>query len=281
MRITSVHCWKENLELKRPYSIAYHTVSAVENLFVLLTTDSGQYGIGAGAPAGFVTGENMAESLSQLSSFLPGFLVNKDIRNLPALLRQIHQYLSPFPAARAASDIALHDLWAQFLDKPLVDWFGRIHQSLPTSITIGIKDRVEETLEEAQEFMDLGFKIIKLKTGRSAEVDAETFSCLREKVGPNIKIRVDANQGYQAEDLIKFAQATASLEVEFYEQPLAPDNLAGMLELPPELAAKSAADENLHSPKDAINLASHPRHFGIYNIKLMKCGGVAEAMQIA
>ncbi len=281
MKIVAVACWKENLALKRPYTIAYHTVSAVENLFVLLKTDDGQYGIGAGAPAPYVTGERTADSLALLQANVETLLVGKDIRHYKSMLKETYERMLHFPAARAAVDIALHDLWGKFINLPLTEWFGLAQYRLPTSITIGIKETVEQTLEEAREFVDLGFRIIKLKTGHSVEQDIETFRRLREVVGPDIAIRIDANQGYSPEGLQTFAKATEQWKVEFYEQPFPPDRVDWMQSIPNDLAMLCAADENMHDASQAIQLAAAPLPFGIYNIKLMKCGGISEALRIA
>ena len=126
-----------------------------------------------------------------------------------------------------------------------------------------------------------GFQIIKLKIGDNLEKDVEVFSRLRELVGPDIKIRVDANQGYSVEDLIQFAQRTEADNVEFYEQPFPPKKLEMMLQLPAHLRKAAAADEDLHDALDAMQLAQSPQPYGIHNIKLMKCGGLQEARKMA
>jgi L-alanine-DL-glutamate epimerase-like enolase superfamily enzyme len=185
------------------------------------------------------------------------------------------------PAARTAVDIALHDLLSKHFNIPLVDMLGRVHHSLPTSITIGIKPTIEETLEEAEEYYLKGFKIIKLKIGKSVEQDVETTRKLHEKVGHNMKIRVDANQGYSPENLRNYAQQTEGLGLELIEQPSKKDRVQEMFEVPENLRKVCAADESLQTPSDALKLASIPKAFGIYNIKLMKCGGIYPAMQIA
>lgn len=281
MQITKVKTWQEDLELTKPYSIAFRTISSVENLFVLLETSNGDYGIGAGSPAEFVTGEKITDSLKHLNDHLEQCLLKKDIRQLPALLKSVEHSFSNFPAARAAIDIALFDLFSKTLNQPLVDFLGRSHPNgMLTSITIGIK-ALEETLEEALMNIKSGFQIIKLKTGKSVEADVETFSKLREKVGKNIVIRVDANQGYSVEDLIEFAQKTQHLNVEFFEQPFPPHQLDKMKKLPIDLAKQCAADEDLHLPSDAMHLSIPDQLYGIYNIKLMKCGGINPALKIA
>jgi len=280
MRITKAICWKEDLELTRPYTIAYQTISAVQNLFVRLETENGTVGLGAGSPGEWVTGETIDDSLAGLQNHLENLLVGKDLRHFRSIIRESRRELPKLPAAQAAIDIALYDAFGQSVGVPLVKLFGQCHQSLPTSITIGIKS-LEETLEEAAEHMASGFKVIKLKTGSDVEADVETFSKLRAKVGPGIKIRVDANQGYQPKDLNTFVNAVRNLNLEFVEQPVPNHKLELMMQIPAQLREICAADEDLHDARDAVRLARPSRPFGIYNIKLMKCGGINEALRIA
>jgi L-Ala-D/L-Glu epimerase len=279
MKIRSIRTWKENLDLSRPYTIAYKTIDHVENLFVVLELDNGLTGMGSGSPAEFVTGENIDLSAALLADVAEPLLLGKDIRELRNLLREVASALAEQPAALAAIDIALHDAFSQYLGLPLVDYLGRVHDKFPTSVTIGIKS-IEETLEDAREFLSAGFRAIKLKTGLDVEQDIERFRRLREICGPDIKIRVDANQGYGIPALLAFAEAVKQ-DVELHEQPLPPNRLDDMLQLPAALRSICAADEDLHHAQDAVQMAHHPHPYGIYNIKLMKCGGILPALRIA
>ena len=280
MKISQIRAWKENVELTRPYSIAYRRIDHVENVFLYLELENGTACIGAGSPAEFVTGETVSDSIGALNDYAEELLLGQDVRHFRALIRQAERLMPAARAARAAVDIALHDAFAQYLGIPLVNFLGRAHHRLPTSITIGIQ-ALDDTLREAAEFVQAGFRVIKLKTGKSVEADIETVARLRETVGPDIGIRVDANQGYSVADLRRFAAATQACRIEFFEQPLPPGHLESMLTLPESLRRRCAADEDLHSPADAVNMAATPQPYGIFNIKLMKCGGVRAAGQIA
>jgi len=281
LQITTVKSWSEHLELTRPYSISYRTIESVENLFVYLETANGLWGLGAGSPAEFVTGETIEAGKVALKDKLESLLLGKDIRLLTKHSRRLARKMPDTPAARAAADIALHDLFAKYLHLPLVDVLGKVHRFLPTSITIGIKPTIEETLEEADEYLGRGFRIIKLKIGKSVEQDIETTRKLHERVGKEMKIRVDANQGYSAADLRKYARETEQLQIELIEQPVKKEWVEEMLEVSEALRKKCAADECLQTPEHALSLAAPPQPFGIYNIKLMKCGGIFPARQIA
>lgn len=279
MKIQKITIWKEDLDLTRPYTIAYETIHAVENLFVLLETDNGITGIGAGSPAEDVTGETIQAGERSLNTHLAAICQGKEIQSFHWILKQLTVALAETPAALAAADIALHDLAAKALGLPLADLLGRVHTALPTSITIGIKP-VTETLEEAREYLGKGFSILKIKTGLDVDQDIERIVRLNEEFKSAIRMRVDANQGYSIQELNHFCLKTAGL-VEFIEQPLKTDNLGDMRALPENVRRLSCADESLLSPKTTLELLCPPLPFGIYNIKLMKCGGMAPGMEIA
>ena len=279
--ITQVEIWREDLHLTRPYTIAYKTVDSVENAFVKIRTAGGITGIGAASPGPYVTGEPFEMCTLALKEKATQLLKGKDIREYVKISRSLIAEMNRTPAARAAIDIALFDALAQHFDLPLADFLGKTHRALPTSITIGIKPTISETLAEAEEYMQRGFKIIKLKIGRDVEQDIETTRKLFEKVGHKMKIRVDANQGYTPEQLTQYVTQTQQLGLDLIEQPVPKNEPELMLAVTKEVRKICAADESIQSPADALRLAAPPKPFGIYNIKLMKCGGVYPAMQIA
>jgi len=184
------------------------------------------------------------------------------------------------PALLAALDMALHDLFCKHVDISLGRYLGNNLQPIATSITIGIKN-VAETVEEGLEYRDRDFKIIKLKIGQSKEEDIERSIKLREAVGSEMKIRVDANQGYDVEEFTDFYHQTQKANLELFEQPMKPSKVEEMMKLSGEIRELCAADEDLHKQKDALRLTKMGRPFGIFNIKLMKCGGITESRRIA
>ncbi len=280
MKITRVEAWKESLPLSRPYTIAFKTVSAVDLYFVRIVADNGLEGLGSASPTEDITGESSEACAHALAETGPAYLEGLDPRHLGTLTRLLKTHLRSLPAARAALDMALYDLMARHLETPLVDFLGRRREALPTSITIGIKS-TEEALAEAEEYLERGFGCLKVKLGLNLEEDVERLRKLRERVGPHIVIRVDANQGYTLEEAQGIAALGAELGVEFVEQPLPANATDAMRLLSPDVARFMAADESLHGEEDALALARPPAPFGIYNIKLMKCGGITSALSIA
>ncbi len=177
-------------------------------------------------------------------------------------------------------ETAFHDLFTSHLGIPLVDFYGRKIMQLPTSVTIGIMD-FRKTLEEADQYIANGFKNLKVKLGKAVDEDIEKIQKLKEHIPGNITLRIDANQGWTVDDTIKFYTATSGLNIELIEQPLKQEATDDMRRLPDELKMIIAADESLITPSDAFDLAQKPIASGIYNIKLMKCGGLTKAKDIA
>jgi L-alanine-DL-glutamate epimerase-like enolase superfamily enzyme len=157
---------------------------------------------------------------------------------------------------------------------------GRAHDALPTSITIGIKPTAE-ALAEAREYLERGFRVLKVKLGHELEEDIERVTKLRELVGPGVTLRVDPNQGYTPAKLLRFVEETGELSIEFLEQPLPARDVAALRALPAELRERVAADESLLDETDALELVRPEPACGIFNIKLMKCGGIQPARGIA
>ena len=280
MKIIEVHTWRESVPLSRPYTVAYKTTSAVELFFVRLTTDSGHIGLGSGSPGVFVTGESPDACEVALSDEVVRSLEGEDPRSLGRLATRIRESLPATPAASAAVDMALHDVFARIVGVPVCEILGRCHDGLPTSVTVGIQS-VEETLENAKEYLAAGFDHLKVKLGRSEEEDRERMHKLRETLGREFRIRVDVNQGYDEEQTLRMTEWLDALDVEFVEQPLPAKAVDAMRKLPESLRLRLAADESLLDDAAAVRLAADPQPCGIYNIKLMKCGGITPARTLA
>lgn len=280
MKIKNIKIWSADLGNTKPYTIAFKTVDEVRNAFVEITLADGTTGIGSGNPSEYVVGENLTQTLEALQERNLEFLIGRDIREMKQLAFEVWQKFPKNPAARAALDIALHDAFTKFLGIPLVKYLGQKIQSMPTSNTIGIKN-VTETLKETEDYLKQGFKAIKVKLGKDLEEDIERMIKMREQFGYDYAIRIDANQGYDSAQTIAFYQQTKHLKIELIEQPLPAKAVAEMKALPDEVREVIAADESLISPVHALDLVKPPRACGIFNIKLMKCGGVSQGLKIA
>jgi L-alanine-DL-glutamate epimerase-like enolase superfamily enzyme len=268
------------MALTKPYTIAYNTFTDVSLVFFEVELANGMIGYGSGSPAEEVVGESAQQTVINLQSDFVQAFVGRDIRQFQEIIYESNLQFPHMPGTLAAIDIALHDVFGKYLGISVAGFYGQKIKALPTSVTIGIKG-VQETLEEAASYKELGFRVLKVKTGLNVENDIERIIKLYEKYEKYFTIRVDANQGYTLNELEKFIAATKKYGLELIEQPIPVGNEQQLLLLAQEDRKSLTGDESLKDAKAALTFAVGAQPFGIYNIKLMKCGGIIGAKEIA
>ncbi len=280
MKIVRAEVSAVSIPLKAPFTIAFHTTYDAELMLVKLVTDGPHIGIGVAAPFEEVTGESFAACKHALEHTLPGWIEGRMLEHPDVFCRGAVEQFKGLPAARAAIDSALYDLWGKKLDKPVVELLGRAHDSMPTSMTMGIRT-LEDSLAEADEFLGMGYLILKVKGGSDIEHDVALLSRLRELHGDDVVLRSDLNQGYTKDTLRQFIDRTQALKLEMIEQPLPVEAIEEHFAFSEAERLLFAADENACAEADALTLAHPPHPAGIINIKLMKCGGIYSSLRMA
>lgn len=278
MKIFRTHIASIELPLKEAYTIAYETLSSIHSVFLLAETDSGIRGIGCAAPDKGVTGETLETSLDAYRDYIEPALRNADPFDFVRILEALKLNIPDKPSAIAMTDMMLYDLVSKKAGVPLYKYLGGFRDSIPTSITIGIMS-AEHTLEKARQYFIEGFRIFKLKGGISCDEDIEKVRKLRELFGKEIIIRFDANQGYSVEDAIRFVNETRESNVELLEQPTPRKDTNMLGRVSNNVPIPVMADESLMSLRDVFSLTRN-NLTDMINIKLMKVGGITEAMHI-
>ncbi|WP_405226055.1 mandelate racemase/muconate lactonizing enzyme family protein [Dokdonia sp. Asnod1-B02] len=277
MKITNVSYERLELTLTAPYTIAYETVSQATNFILKIETDSNIIGLGCAAPDLEVTKETGDDVARALDLVIIPYLKGKNALNYARILDELKPLLSVISSALAMVDMALLDIASKKMDVPLYQFLGGYRDSIATSITIGILS-IEETLKQAQEYVDQGFTIIKLKGGLSLEEDVEKIHRLREN-HPHLTLRFDGNQGYTVAQAVQFVEQTRAARIEILEQPTLVADEEKLGEVTRKVHIPVMADESLKSLKDAFRLAQNSR-MNMVNIKIQKVGGIMEAMHI-
>lgn len=280
MKIVAIRPYLKKMQLNKPYTIAYNTFSDVTLAFFEIELANGMIGYGSGSPAEEVVGETTQQTVANLQSEFVQSFVGRDIRQFQEIIFESNLQFPHMPGTLATIDIALHDAFGKYLGISIADFYGQKIKALPTSVTIGIKS-VQETLEEAAGYKELGFRVLKVKTGLNVETDIERIIQLYEKYGNYFTIRVDANQGYTLNELKIFIAATKKYSLELIEQPIPVGKEQELLFLEKDARKLLTGDESLKDAKAALAFAIGDPLFGIYNIKLMKCGGIIGAKEIA
>ena len=275
MKIDSFEAWSVDLPLGHGYRITGTTINEVQNHLVRVR--SGQLeGVGSASPSGRVMGEDDSHCIAAMRGVLRDLTLGFDlVDDAEAWSRLAFEQVPEAPAARAAVDMALWDLLAKKASQPLVRFWGGNPHPVPTSVTIGICS-VEQTLAEAKEWLQQGFVVLKIKIGEDLDADVERLRQLRELAGPDILIRVDANQGYDLEGSRELLKKTAELDIEMFEQPIEKTDLSGMSALTSDSDIPIVADESAGSIEQCVDVIER-RAAHVVNIKLMKCGGPTAA----
>jgi L-Ala-D/L-Glu epimerase len=278
MKIAKLECWTHSMKLVEPYTIAYETIDHCENVFVRLETQDGLIGLGCAAPDLPVTGETAETVAGTFHKFIEPIVKNRDPFTYARINDELKAAMGKNPSAMAMIDMALYDLMAKKAGVPVYRFLGGYRDSIPTSITIGILP-VKETLEKAKQFYQQGFNILKIKGGSDVQEDIEKIIKIKEVIGNQVEIRFDANQGYSLENAIEFIARTKSVGVELLEQPTDKRSDELLKQVSQKVSVPVMADESLMTLKDVYRLTSNDAT-DMINIKLMKVGGITEALHI-
>lgn len=278
MEITRVVAWPVFLKLTEPYTIAYETITSATNVFVRIETNGPHFGIGCAAPDLEVTGETSEHVLDALEQIAAPALRGRDPLRLTALLEMLTADMRSRPSALAAVDMALHDLLGKTACLPLWKILGGYRDCIRTSVTVGILPEAE-TIERAVDWVAQGFRCLKLKGGQDVESDIFRVLRVHERVGDKIELRFDANQGYTVEEAIRFAEATEAARLTVFEQPTPKGQPHLLGKVSRSTRVPVMADESLMGLPDAFMLA-RDNLVDMINVKLMKVGGIAEALQV-
>jgi L-alanine-DL-glutamate epimerase-like enolase superfamily enzyme len=278
MKIRQIEVWPIYLKLAQPYTIAYGSYDYAVNILLRIDTSTRISGWGCAAPDPQVTGEAAADVLQVFEDTLERLLLNTDPLRLALRLEEIKRVVKYYPATIAMVDMALHDLLGKIAGLPLYRLLGGYRKRMLTSVTIGILP-LSETVEKARDLVARGFKALKIKGGNDVGSDIERVIKVRETVGKRIQLRFDANQGYNEQQALDFIAGVRRADLELVEQPVAKDHQAAMGRITDQVTVPIMADESLLNIKDAFRLAKKGL-VDMVNIKLMKVGGIHEAMRV-
>ncbi|PNR97011.1 mandelate racemase/muconate lactonizing enzyme family protein [Petrotoga sp. 9PWA.NaAc.5.4] len=277
MKIIDLNFKRVRIKLLKPFVISRGISQYCDSVILKIKTDVGYYGYGEATPSKSVTGETIESVLITLE-FFKELVMGED----PLAIERVHDIMDKAiignTAAKAAIDIALYDIKGKVMSVPLYKVLGGFDNKVQTDITIGI-GTPKEMAQEAKERVEQGFKILKIKTGRDSKEDIEAVKLIRETVGNDIKLKIDANQGWSVSDTIKVAKAVEKYDIEVIEQPLAYWDLEGLAFLRNKINIKIMPDETVHNSHDALKIIKE-KAADMINIKLMKSGGLYEAEKI-
>ncbi|MAS39381.1 MAG: dipeptide epimerase, partial [Flammeovirgaceae bacterium] len=227
-----------DIDLTRPYTIAYKTTSSIKTLVVKIILSDGTVGLGASNVSKYVVGLDTMDSYNSSKEYVD-YLKGQNIDSFWMIINDIENKFINDPGSKAAFNLAVYDAYCKNLGISIGKFLGRKIKCLPTSITVGIKN-TEETISEINEYQGMGFSYIKIKLGNNVDEDIRRINIINEKFSNKIKIRIDANQGWSLDDTIKFYDQTK--QIELIEQPLSIKDLNNYLKFPSKIKDVIALD---------------------------------------
>jgi len=278
LKITNIDAWPVEMRLMEPYTIAYETIEKITNIFIRIETDKGIIGFGCAAPDKQITGETPESVTLALNEIVLPNLRGSDPIRYSMLLERLKPNLKEQPSVLAAVDMALFDILGKVSGLPIWKLLGGFRDGIKTSVTIGILPE-SETIEKAKYWVEQEFKCLKIKGGLDVDSDISKVIGVRNAVGDKIEIRFDANQGFSVYEALKFVEKTKKTRVELIEQPTPKGNPDLLGRVTSDVSIPVMADESLITLRDAFRLARRDL-VDMVNIKLMKVGGISEALQI-
>ncbi len=277
MQITHTDIYKYSIPMV-PFTIATGTMDFAQNIFIQLHTDDGLIGVGECSAFPMITGETQ-NTCFELAQDFASLWKHKNTSDIKERLIELDQFIAFNHTIKSAFDMALYDLASKRANLPLYQYLGgKKMKTIETDITIGI-GAPQFMAAQALAFIQEGFNCIKVKLGKKPKDDIARIQAIRQSVGMDIEIRIDANQGWTFEDAGHVLTSLHAYGIAFCEQPLhkRDDYLLPALKKISPIAIM--ADESVFNHYDAMRLID-TNSCSMVNIKFAKTGGIAEAIKV-
>ena len=278
MKITDVKTTAVRVPLREPVKWSGGTRGTAPALVVEIETDAGLVGLGECA------GPHIPVIRAAVDAELGPLLVGQDPLRTEFLLHRMDEHVIHWfrtgNHAIAGLEMALLDLKAKHFGASVCDLLGGRYRDAVEYMGYLFIDTPERNAAKATAYVEQGFRTLKVKVGRSIAQDAASIAAIREAVGPDVRIRIDANQGWSVPTAIKAIRAMEPYGLEYVEQPVTDRDFDGMAQVARAVATPVAADESCKTVLDALQLAEK-QACGVFVIYVSEAGGLLKSRQIA
>ena len=193
MEITDIQFKKTSFRFTEPVHVAFGTIEGYETMIIRIDTDNGITGYGEAGPLGFVTGDNLDTCMIIAAEYKKALIGEN-----PFAIERIHKRMDEMynynTSVKAAFDIACYDIAAKNAGLPLYRYLGGDDPHIESDMTISMNEP-EKMAADSLKWVKQGFRILKLKLGDDIILDSERVTAVRQAVGKDIILRIDANQG--------------------------------------------------------------------------------------
>ncbi|MGX1101043.1 mandelate racemase/muconate lactonizing enzyme family protein [Amorphus sp. MBR-141] len=285
MKIADIETHLVSLPLRRPHTWAgnYSPVGQ-RYLLVKLILEDGTYGWGEaqvlkdwGGEFGTRYGEMPETAIPVIRDYLAPLLKGEDVERFEYLHLKMDKFIRGYPYAKAAIDVAMYDAAGKLLGVPVYQLLGGlVRDRIPVAHSIGLMD-VDAAVTEAKQVFDEGVGCIKVKVGLDAERDLRLVRLIREAL-PELKIRVDANQGYTSwKEALQVTNRMAEYGIWFMEQPV--EGLEAMARVAQATEIPIMADEGCWNAHDLLRLVRNDA-CEMISCYYTKAGGLTKAKSL-
>jgi muconate cycloisomerase len=286
VKIAAIEAFTVALPWRRLHRMAFPSGKLGNYVIVRLTTDEGVEGLGEatvikewGGDHGRYFGEAPELTVRLIDSVLGPCLLGLDPFDIEAAHVAMDRAIKGYPYAKTALDEALHDVKGKALGVPVYQLLGGLfREEIPLAHSLGWME-YDEATSEAAAAVGEGIKTIKIKVGRSREYDVRIVREVRETVGPDVDIVVDANQGWPTpKHAIQVIRRMEEFGIRYAEQPV--QGLAGMARVASAVDTPIMADESAWTPQDVVEIAQR-QAADMISLYTTKPGGLFKAKKVA
>lgn len=278
LSIQQIEIYQSPIQLKEPFVISLGAFDYAQNVVVVIHTKEGITGFGECSPFMSINGESM-ETCYVVAQYLAKMLIGENALDIAGCVATMNKVIYANNSIKSAFDMALYDIAAQNAMQPLYSFLGgNKHKTLITDYTVSI-GKAEKMASDALKIKENGFRVIKVKLGHSGEKDVERIKLIREAVGMEIPLRIDANQGWEVEEAIDTLNALEKYNIQHAEEPIPRWDFMKLPTIKKKSPIKIMADESCCDHHDAKRLIDIDA-CDYFNIKLGKSSGVFDALKI-
>ena len=277
MKIKRIEPIAVALPMKKPVYMAGVEIKQADNLLIRLEADDGTVGWGEAAEAPTMTGETV-ESMMAAACYIAPALLGRDAEDIAGGSAAMAGRMYGNNAAKAAIEMALHDLVGRATGRPVHALIGGKQRSRIALLGVISNGKLDADLRDAEKKKVEGFTAFKIKVGiDSPALDGERTRQVCQLLGPGLLLCSDANQGFSREQAVQYVRAIKGAGLDFFEQPVAADDIAGMAAVAAAADCAIGADESIHTLDDIRRHHASKAARGV-SLKTIKLGGIQAVM---